>query len=126
MAASRKLSIKRRRRGLIFADLLRCAATAAPDEELKRDVLRLAGSVERRFGFSDAEKRKHVIDAVFDGARTVMDLVVETGFNPQDVNRFLKELEAAGRVKLDRISIHGTGRPSILIIPIGAQTIDLQ
>lgn len=119
MAGLKKLSFKKRRRGLVFAELLRCAASAAPDDELRREVERLAGSVERRFGFSDDEKRKHVIEAVFDGARTVMDLVVETGFNPQEVNHFLKELEAAGRVKLDRISIHaGRGRPSLMIIPL--------
>jgi predicted Rossmann fold nucleotide-binding protein DprA/Smf involved in DNA uptake len=124
MPTVKKLSIKRRRRGLIFAELLRCAASAAPDEELKREVEQLAGSVERRFGFSDAEKKEVVMEMVLAGAQTINDLVAETGFNPQDVHRFLKDLSTDGRVRLDRRRVHWTGRPSLIAIPIELKLAD--
>jgi predicted Rossmann fold nucleotide-binding protein DprA/Smf involved in DNA uptake len=124
MPTLNKLSSKRRK--LRYAELLRMMASAAPDDDLKREVERLAGSVERRYGFSDDEKRQFVIDAVLDGARTVVDLVTETGFRPQDVDRLVKELQVQGRVKIDRISIHGTGRPSRMIIPIEAKITKLR
>jgi hypothetical protein len=118
MAYLTKLSFKKRRRGLIFAELLRCAASAAPDEELKADVLRLAGSVERRYGFSPEEKKEAVMAMILNGAQTRMDLVVETGFNPQDIAQIVKSLETEGRVKSERLSVHGTGRPSQIIKPV--------
>jgi predicted Rossmann fold nucleotide-binding protein DprA/Smf involved in DNA uptake len=126
MAAVTKHSFKKRRRGLIFAELLRCTASAAPDEELRREVERLAGSVDRRFGFSDAEKKEAVMTMVLDGAQTVNDLVVETGFRPQDVLSFLHELKTDGRVRLDRRRIHSTGRPSLMAIPIEVKSTRLK
>jgi predicted Rossmann fold nucleotide-binding protein DprA/Smf involved in DNA uptake len=126
MPSLQNISFKKRRDGLVFAQLLRCAASAAPDDSLKRDVLRLAGSVERRFGFSDDEKKEAVMLMVLDGAQTVNDLVVETGFNPQDVLRFLHDLKADGRVRLDRRRVHRTGRPSLMAVPIAVKITSLK
>jgi transcription initiation factor IIE alpha subunit len=117
------LSIKKRRDGLIFAQLLRCAASAAPEDELRREVLRVAGSVERRFGFTLDEKKEAVLATILDGAQTDMDLIVETGFNPQDIRQIVKLLEAEGRVKIQRQSVHSTGRPSRLIVPISGKIV---
>lgn len=123
MSILKKLSIKKRRRGLIFAELLRCAASAAPDDDSKREVEGLAVRVERRYGFTPDEKKEAVMAMVLEGAQTVNDLVVETGFPPQIVHEILKCLETDGRVKLNRSSIHGTGRPSLIIIPIELKLI---
>lgn len=118
MATVTKLSFKKRRRGLVFAELLRCAASAAPDEGLRIEVLRFAGSVERRYGLSPAEKKAAVLETIRDGAQTIIDLTTETGLRPQEVDEIVTLLEAEGRIRTDRLSIHGTGRPSRILIPI--------
>lgn len=118
MPPSQKDTFEERRRGLRYAEILRMAASAAPSPELKRDVERLAGSIERRYGFNTSEKKEVVLSMVLDGARTINDLMVETGFPQQVLSETIKALETEGSIRIDRVSIHGTGRPSMMIIPI--------
>jgi hypothetical protein len=58
------------------------------------------------------------MEAIIDGARTVIDLTIETAFRPQEIDDIVKVLESERRVTTERMSIHGTGRPSKIIKPI--------
>lgn len=119
MADSPTISIKRRRRGLEFAENLARMAGDAPDDEARRDLYACVNRLRRRYGFSEAEKRQIVLHRVRVGAATIGDLVRETGFTQPDVSAIVRDLESGGLIRCEKISLSasGVGRPTVLIIP---------
>lgn len=110
-----ELSSKERQTALRFADEIAELAAKAPDETTKSDLYKVVGSVRRRFGFSEQEKLEEIFRAIELGATTMSDLVRETAFPPQVVRWGARLLEEHGLIELQKLSLTGNGRPSLLI-----------
>src|SRR5688500_16627676 len=96
---------KQRRRILTFADeLATIAAEKAPDMTTRRELFQVVQSIRKRFGFTKEQKQLEVWTALHDGARTVSDLILLTGFHAGDIHEITKALELAKFVQFRKLS----------------------
>ena len=117
------LTLKQRRRLLVFADEIAALAARCPDNGAKSGLYSIAGQLRRRYGFSDDEKRHEILRTVRCGASTVRDIVTETGFSRPEVMDKIRALEAAGLLLVQRLSISMRGRPALLIFPAAGDNV---
>jgi hypothetical protein len=117
MTKPMELTPKQRRRGLDFAALVAALASAAFDSVTKKELQRVASSIRKRFGFSEAEKVSEVLRCIKDGASSVQELIDETSFVQPDIWRITKQLEHDDLIRSEKVMIKGTGRPTWRFFP---------
>lgn len=118
MKTGSNMTARKRRAVLEFAGRLAELAAEAPNDDAKRQVYIAVNRLRKTYGYSEQEKRQVILDKIGLGASSVADLIKETGFAQPDVHRLTKELEAAGLIKLQKISHSGNGRPALLFFPV--------
>lgn len=118
MPTSETLTNKLRRAGLDFSNRVVALAAESPDISTRRMLNKVAHSVRKRYGYSDAEKESEILKCIRDGAATVSDLVDETGFPRQEISVIKRRLEDQGKVRVQKISVLKNGRPASLIFAV--------
>jgi DNA-binding MarR family transcriptional regulator len=113
MAEPRELSAKARRRGLDFAGRVSQLALEAPDLVTKQEVYKAARAIEKKYGFTLAEKKAYLLRLLAIGAASYAELADESGFPRQDVQNLINDLEGDGLVKIEKLT--NFGRPAVRI-----------
>jgi DNA-binding MarR family transcriptional regulator len=113
MAEPRELSAKARRRGLDFAGRVSQLALEAPDLVTKQEVYKAARAIEKKYGFTLAEKKAYLMRLIEVGAASHNELIAESGFHRDDVHSLVNELEAAGLIRIEKLT--NFGRPAVRI-----------
>jgi hypothetical protein len=118
MPTSETLTNKLRRAGLDFSNRVAVLAADSPDISTRRMLNKVAHSVRKRYGYSDAEKESEILKCIRDGAATVKELIEETGFADYEVARATKNLLESNKIRIERMRIGRRGPPSYLILTI--------
>lgn len=104
-------TLKEKRRGLEFADLVAELAARAPDGFSKTLLYQARNTMQRHYGFSDADKRRHIAIFLHAGCSNLEELCREMGMPKAVVSEMVGKMEADHEIEITPLSVSTGGRP---------------